>query len=97
MPPGDGSEEDDYPRRVERSVAGYVRGQILFSLIMGGSAAIMPWFLGLLGIFDAGGSYAIFGAFYGLMELVPSSGPCSARCRPCWWRCSRTRSRRSGW
>jgi predicted PurR-regulated permease PerM len=76
MPPGDGSEEDDYPRRVERSVAGYVRGQILFSLIMGGSAAIMLWFLGLLGIFDAGGTYAIFfGAFYGLMELVPFIGP----------------------
>ena len=40
VPPGDGTPEDDYPTRVQRAVFGYVRGQFLFSLIMGTSAGI---------------------------------------------------------
>ena len=40
MPSGDGSREDDYPARVVRAVAGYVRGQLLFSLAMGFGAGI---------------------------------------------------------
>jgi predicted PurR-regulated permease PerM len=76
MPPGDGTTEDDYPTRVGRAVAGYVRGQLLFSLIMGASAAIVLWIMGLLGIFEAGRTYAVFfGVFFGLMELVPFIGP----------------------
>jgi predicted PurR-regulated permease PerM len=76
MPPGDGTVEDDFPRRVERAVAGYVRGQLLFSLIMGTSATIMLWFLGTIGVFPDGRTYAVFfGVFYGLMELVPFIGP----------------------
>ena len=38
MPPGDGTPEDDFPTRVQRAVFGYVRGQLLFSLIMGTGA-----------------------------------------------------------
>src|SRR5205085_11580926 len=34
MPPGDGTPDDDYPIGVQRAVSGYVRGQVLFSLIM---------------------------------------------------------------
>lgn len=76
MPPGDGSRDDDFPTRVERAVAGYVRGQVLFSLIMGTSAAIALWIFGLIGIFEEGGTYAVaFGAFYGFMEFVPYIGP----------------------
>src|SRR3954453_1521781 len=76
MPPSDGTREDDFPTRVERAVAGYVRGQLLFSLIMGTSAAIMLYVLGLVGVFDAGRSYAVFfGVFYGFMELIPFIGP----------------------
>jgi predicted PurR-regulated permease PerM len=76
MPPGDGTPEDDFPTRVERAVAGYVRGQFLFSLIMGTSAAILLWFLGTIGVFPDGRTYAVFfGGFYGLMELVPFIGP----------------------
>ena len=33
--PATARREDDYPTRVERAVAGYVRGQLLFSLAMG--------------------------------------------------------------
>ena len=76
MPPSDGTPEDDYPARVERAVAGYLRGQILFSIIMGTSAAILLWLLGTIGIFEDGRTYAVFfGTFFGLMELLPFIGP----------------------
>jgi predicted PurR-regulated permease PerM len=76
MPPGDGTPEDDYPLLVQRAVYGYVRGQILFSLIMGSSAALALWIFGQLGIFPAGAQYAVFfGGFYGLMEFIPYIGP----------------------
>ncbi len=76
MPPGDGTQEDDFPLLVQRAVFGYVRGQVLFSLIMGTSAAIALWIFGVIGIFPAGQKYAVFfGAFYGLMEFIPYIGP----------------------
>ena len=49
MPPGDGTPDDDYPTRVQASLFGYVRGQVLFSLIMGTSAGVMLYVLGSLG------------------------------------------------
>jgi predicted PurR-regulated permease PerM len=76
MPPGDGTPEDDYPTRVQRAVAGYVRGQLLFSVLMGLSAGIALWIFGTIGIFPDGRTYAFaFGLFFGLMELVPYVGP----------------------
>jgi predicted PurR-regulated permease PerM len=76
MPPGNGTVEDDYPTGVQRAVFGYVRGQVLFSLVMGLSSGVSLWLLGVLGIFPAGRAYAVFfGVFYGLMELVPYLGP----------------------
>jgi len=76
MPPSDGTPEDDYPTRVERAVAGYVRGQLLFSVIMGTSAAAVLWVLGTVGIFEDGRTYAVFfGVFFGFMELIPFIGP----------------------
>lgn len=76
MPPGDGTPQDDYPTRVQRAVSGYVRGQLLFSAIMGVSAGIFLWLFGVIGIFPEGRTYAFaFGLFYGLMELVPYVGP----------------------
>src|SRR5207248_4503483 len=76
MPPGDGTPEDDFPLMAQRAVFGYVRGQLLFSLIMGSSAALCLWVFGVTGIFPDGARYALFfGGFYGLMELVPYVGP----------------------
>jgi predicted PurR-regulated permease PerM len=76
MPPGNGTPEDDFPTRVQRAVFGYVRGQLLFSLIMGTSAGVLLWLFGTLGIFPDGKTYAFaFGLFFGLMELVPYVGP----------------------
>jgi predicted PurR-regulated permease PerM len=76
VPKGDGSPEDDFPTRIQSAVFGYVRGQILFSLIMGTSAGVMLWVLGTLGVFPDGAKYALFfGVFYGLAELIPYVGP----------------------
>jgi len=76
MPPGDGTAQDDYPTRVQRAVAGYVRGQLLFSVIMGISAGTALWIFGAIGIFPLGQTYAFaFGLFFGVMELVPYVGP----------------------
>jgi predicted PurR-regulated permease PerM len=76
LPPGDGSPEDDYPRRVQRAVGGYVRGQALFSVAMGTGAAVCLYIYGLLGIFPEGKTYAVaFGIFFGAMELIPFIGP----------------------
>jgi predicted PurR-regulated permease PerM len=76
LPKGDGTPDDDFPLRAQKAVFNYVRGQLLFSLIMGLSCGIVLWFLGVVGIFPDGQRYAIFfGAFYGVMELVPYIGP----------------------
>jgi predicted PurR-regulated permease PerM len=76
MPPGDGTPQDDFPLLVQRAVFGYVRGQLLFSLIMGTSAAVSLWIIGTIGIFPDGAHYALFfGVFYGVMELIPYIGP----------------------
>src|SRR3954454_2395933 len=76
VPRGDGTPEDDFPTRIQAAVFGYVRGQLLFSLIMGTSAGILLWVLGSLGIFPQGKTYALFfGAFYGFAELIPYVGP----------------------
>ena len=69
-------QDDDFPTRVSRAVAGYVRGQLLFSVAMGVGAGVGLYLLGLLGIFPDGKTYALgFGAFFGLMELIPYVGP----------------------
>jgi predicted PurR-regulated permease PerM len=76
VPRGDGTPEDDFPTRIQGAVFGYVRGQLLFSLIMGTSAGVLLWVLGSLGVFPDGRTYALFfGAWYGFAELIPYVGP----------------------
>jgi predicted PurR-regulated permease PerM len=76
MPPGDGTPGDDYPLLVQHALFGYMRGQLLFSAIMGGSASLLMAIVGLAGIFPDGSKFALFfGLFYALMELIPYIGP----------------------
>jgi len=76
MPQGDGTPADDFALRAQRAVFSYVRGQALFSLIMGTSAGMAMWVLGRTGVFPDGDDYALFfGIFFGIMELVPYIGP----------------------
>jgi predicted PurR-regulated permease PerM len=76
VPPGNGTPEDDYPLLAQRAVAGYVRGQLLFSLIMATSVGISLWIYGVTGVFPDGSRYTLtFATFYGLMEFIPYVGP----------------------
>lgn len=76
MPDGDGTPADDYPTLVQSALARYVGGQLLFSLIMGATAGVALYLLGVLGVFPDGRKYAVvFAVFYAVMELVPYIGP----------------------
>jgi len=63
-------------QRMELALASYVKGQLMLSLIIGGSAGIGLWVLGMLGLMPNGGRYAVaFGAWAGVTELIPYIGP----------------------
>ncbi len=62
--------------RMEQAVASYVKGQFLLSLIIGLSAGVGLWVLGLAGLMPNGGRYAAaFGVWAGITELIPYVGP----------------------
>ena len=62
--------------RIESALAGYVRGQVLLSLIIGVSAGVGLWVIGTLGWAEGMDQYALlFGAWVGFMELIPYLGP----------------------
>jgi predicted PurR-regulated permease PerM len=62
--------------RMERSLTSYVRGQALVSLIIGTSAGIGLWLLGVLGWLPGGQKWALlFGAWAAVTELIPYLGP----------------------
>ena len=62
--------------RMERSLTSYVRGQALVSLIIGTSAGVGLWLLGVLGWLPHGQKYALlFGAWTAITELIPYLGP----------------------
>jgi predicted PurR-regulated permease PerM len=62
--------------RMEHAVAGYVRGQLLLSAIIGSSAGIGLWLLGTLGWAPGADHYAVlFGAWVAVTELIPYLGP----------------------
>ncbi len=61
---------------MEHAVAGYVRGQLLLSAIIGTSAGIGIWLLGTLGWVPGIDRYAaLFGAWVAFTELIPYLGP----------------------
>ena len=63
-------------KRIERSLASYVRGQVLLSLIIGVSAGMGLWLLGTLGWAPGADRYAVlFGAWVAVTELIPYLGP----------------------
>jgi predicted PurR-regulated permease PerM len=61
---------------IEHSLAGYVKGQGLLSLIMGTSAGVVLWVLGTIGLGPGLAKYAVlFGAWVAFTELIPYLGP----------------------
>jgi predicted PurR-regulated permease PerM len=74
FPPQPGSES--LLVRMERSLTSYVKGQALVSLIIGTSAGIGLWLLGVIGALPHGQKYALlFGAWVAITELIPYLGP----------------------
>jgi predicted PurR-regulated permease PerM len=62
--------------QMEHAVAGYVRGQVLLSLIIGTSAGVGMWVLGTTGLVPGADKYAVvFGAWVAVTELIPYLGP----------------------
>jgi predicted PurR-regulated permease PerM len=62
--------------QMEQAVAGYVRGQVLLSLIIGTTAGVGMWVLGTTGLVPGADRYAVlFGAWVAVTELVPYLGP----------------------
>src|SRR4029079_17950898 len=74
FPPHPGSEP--LLVRMEHAVAGYGKGQLRVSLIIGASAGAGMWLLGVLGLVPGADKYALlFGAWVAVMELIPHLGP----------------------
>jgi predicted PurR-regulated permease PerM len=62
--------------RMQHSLFRYTIGQSLASLVMGVSATVGLYVMGVTGIWDAGERYAVlFGLFVALTEFAPSIGP----------------------
>ena len=62
--------------RVEHSLVAYVKGQLLLSAIIGTSAGVGLWVLGITGLLPGGDTYALlFGLFVAATELIPYLGP----------------------
>jgi predicted PurR-regulated permease PerM len=74
FPPHPGS--DALLVRMEHSLTSYVKGQALVSLIIGTSAGVGLWVLGMIGALPNGEKYAlVFGAWVAITELIPYLGP----------------------
>jgi predicted PurR-regulated permease PerM len=62
--------------RIENALVSYVKGQLLLSAIIGTSAGLGLWLLGLLGWLPNGDKYAfLFGLWVAFTELIPYLGP----------------------
>ncbi|HZO51021.1 MAG TPA: AI-2E family transporter [Gaiellaceae bacterium] len=63
-------------RRIERALAGYVRGQLILSTVIGTSAGVGTWLLGVTGLVPGADRYALlFGLWTAFIEVIPYIGP----------------------
>ncbi len=73
FPPGDGLR---LTRRIEKALAGYVRGQLILSTVIGASGGVGMWLLGTTGLVPGAEKYALlFGVWTGVIEVIPYIGP----------------------
>lgn len=67
---------DDLVSRAERALLAYIRGQTLVCLVIGLTAGVAMWVLGVAGVFPGGERYALaFGAWTAVAEVIPYLGP----------------------
>jgi predicted PurR-regulated permease PerM len=63
-------------QRIERALWGYVKGQVILSLVIGTSAGVGMWLLGTTGLVDGAERYALlFGLWTAFIEVIPYIGP----------------------
>ena len=73
FPPGNGL---PLTLRIEKALAGYVRGQLILSTVIGLSAGIGMWILGRTGLVPGADKYALlFGVWTAVIEVIPYIGP----------------------
>ena len=71
-----GEADEDVLTRIERALLAYVKGQTLVSLVIGTTAGVGLWILGITGVFPGGSTYALgFGAWAAAVEIIPYVGP----------------------
>ena len=63
-------------QRIERALWGYVRGQVILSVVIGTSAGVGMWILGKTGLVEGADRYALlFGIWTAFIEVIPYIGP----------------------
>jgi predicted PurR-regulated permease PerM len=63
-------------QRVERALWGYVKGQVILSTVIGTSAGVGMWVLGVTGLVPGADEYALlFGLWTAFVEVIPYIGP----------------------
>jgi predicted PurR-regulated permease PerM len=73
FPPGDSL---PLTLRIEKALAGYVRGQLILSTVIGLSAGVGMWLLGTTGLVPGAERYALlFGVWTAVIEVIPYIGP----------------------
>lgn len=70
-------------QRIERALWGYVRGQVVLSVVIGASAGLGMWILGRTGAVEGADHYALlFGLWTAFVEVIPYIGPWLATVPP---------------
>ena len=63
-------------QRIERALWGYVKGQVILSVVIGTSAGAGMWILGTTGLVEGAEKYALlFGLWTAFIEVIPYIGP----------------------
>ena len=63
-------------QRIERALWGYVKGQVILSVVIGTSAGVGMWILGETGLVEGAERYALlFGLWTAFIEVIPYIGP----------------------
>jgi predicted PurR-regulated permease PerM len=63
-------------QRIERALWGYVKGQVILSVVIGTSAGVGMWILGKTGLVEGADRYALlFGVWTAFIEVIPYIGP----------------------
>jgi predicted PurR-regulated permease PerM len=63
-------------QRIEKALWGYVKGQLILSIVIGTSAGVGMWILGETGLVEGAERYALlFGIWTAFIEVIPYIGP----------------------